>query len=483
MNEFFFDQVDYTSRDYASIKDDLISRIPSLIPEWTTRDPSDFGITMIELMSYMGDVIHFHVDRAANDSYLDTATTRSAVVALAKAMDYTPTEMLPAVTTLTFANATAGSLVVPKGTRVATILTSVNSDVVQIAFETDAALTVLAAGTANVTATQGKTTIDEALGTSNGSVGQFYQLYNLPVLDGSVAVKVSGQEWQYVEHLYDYSYSDQVFTVETTDDLISYVRFGEGIHGRVPPLNAPITSTYRTGNGSDGNVKTGTLSYIVSTVPIGITSVTNASSAYGGSDRESIMSIKQNAPLSFYGLNRAVTTKDYANLTLRVPGIGKASAKADVYTSVNLYIAPYVYTGVGASVGLKNAVQTFLADKIPVGTTVTVLDPTYVDITVSITVQTLPQYRRSLVARAVTAALTDLFSYPNLSFEDTLSQLYLMATIDGVKGVMNVNVDQFCKTATTGVVGTLTFAKNEIPRLQTVNLTVTADAAFGLPDA
>ena len=46
-------QVDYTSKDYAAIRDDMISRISDFLPEWTSRDPADFGIVLIELFSYM----------------------------------------------------------------------------------------------------------------------------------------------------------------------------------------------------------------------------------------------------------------------------------------------------------------------------------------------------------------------------------------------------------------------------------------------
>jgi len=481
MSDFFFDQVDYTSRDYSSIRADLIAQIPSRIPEWTSRDPSDFGITLIELFAYMGDVLHFHIDRAANESFLDTATNRNNVVALAKVLGYTPTEMVPAVTTLTFVNSSGSSLVVPDNTKVATTLSAINSDVVQIVFETDTALTVPANSAASVTATQGKTTTNEALGNSDGSGSQFFQLYNVPVLDGSVTVSVNGTAYQYVEHLFDYGYSDLVFTTETNSDQVTYVRFGDGIHGKIPPLNAAITASYRTGNGSNGNVGAGTLTYITTTVPVGITSVTNATAAYGGADRESVLSIKQNAPISFYALNRAVSTNDFASLSLRVPGIGKASAMADVYSSVIIYVAPTSYTGNPVSTTIKNNLYAYLADKIPVGTTISIQDAMYVDFDLTVTVQTLPQYRRSIVKTAVTNTVKSLFDFTGMTFGDSLSQMYIMAAVNDVPGVLNVSIDWFAKSTSTGVNNTLTFADNEIPRLHT--LTIIADPSYGLPDS
>ena len=36
-------QIDYTSKDYTSIKEDLIDLIPSFVPSWTNRDPAGFN--------------------------------------------------------------------------------------------------------------------------------------------------------------------------------------------------------------------------------------------------------------------------------------------------------------------------------------------------------------------------------------------------------------------------------------------------------
>ena len=50
--------------------------------------------------------------------------------------------------------------------------------------------------------------------------------------------------------------------------------------------------------------------------------------------------IRESAPASLRALNRAVSLKDYADLTLSVTGVGKANANAAVWTSVTVYMAP-----------------------------------------------------------------------------------------------------------------------------------------------
>lgn len=81
---------DYTSRDYLSIRQDLINRAAQVIPEWDSTDASEFGNVFIDLWAYMGDILHFYIDRAASETFLDTATQRESVLAIANLMDYVP---------------------------------------------------------------------------------------------------------------------------------------------------------------------------------------------------------------------------------------------------------------------------------------------------------------------------------------------------------------------------------------------------------
>ena len=81
---------DYTSRDYTSIQKDLLDRATRVLPDWTSRDASDFGMVFVDLWAYMGDILHYYVDRAAGEANLTTATQRESVLAIAALMDYIP---------------------------------------------------------------------------------------------------------------------------------------------------------------------------------------------------------------------------------------------------------------------------------------------------------------------------------------------------------------------------------------------------------
>jgi len=128
-------QIDYTSRDFEAIRDDMISLIQYFLPEWKNRDASDFGITLIELFAYMGDIMSFYIDRAANESFILTASQRDSVLRMARLLGYTPTPSTPATVTLSFSTFATSSQVVPAGTQVSTT-SIVSGENVEIIFET-----------------------------------------------------------------------------------------------------------------------------------------------------------------------------------------------------------------------------------------------------------------------------------------------------------------------------------------------------------
>ena len=66
----------YTSRDYNSIKADLLTMINSVNSEWTNREESDPGIMLLSLMSALGDNLSFNMDMQAMEMYLSTVTQR-----------------------------------------------------------------------------------------------------------------------------------------------------------------------------------------------------------------------------------------------------------------------------------------------------------------------------------------------------------------------------------------------------------------------
>ena len=445
----YIPQVDYTSRDYASIREDLIDLIPEYAPLWTNRDPSDFGMTILETFSYMGDILNYYIDKSANEAFISTASQRDNVLQLAKLLGYRPTQSTASTVTVTFTNTTASSITVPALTQVATSTIS-NASNNQIVFETNASVTV-APGSTNTLAlaTQGTTVTSEDVGQSDGTVNQTFQLSNSPVITGSISLLVGSINYTEVPYLIDYNSYDPVFSTYTNAAGTTFLVFGDNISGRVPPNNAQIYATYRVGGGAEGNVAANTIKYIITNAVSGLSvlnqyvSGSNDGSASGGADPESTDSIRINAPLSVRSLNRAVSLSDYSALVVQVGGVAKAIAIADVYTSVTVFFAPYGDKGVendGVTPStvfttLTTTVENYLVDKIPANTTVTFQPPSYVPVLIEASITCLPQYKQSLVEADVNSIITELLAFDNVAFADRITLQDVLGAIASVPGV------------------------------------------------
>jgi len=82
-------KISYTSRDFQSIKNDLVNYAKVYYPE-TYKDfnEASFGSLMFDLVSYVGDILSFYVDYQSNESFLETAIEPNNVLKLANQMGY-----------------------------------------------------------------------------------------------------------------------------------------------------------------------------------------------------------------------------------------------------------------------------------------------------------------------------------------------------------------------------------------------------------
>ena len=81
--------IKYTSRDFASIKDDLVNYAKVYYPE-TYKDfnEASFGSLLFDMVAHVGDVLSFYVDYQANESFLDSAIETQNILRLAKQMGF-----------------------------------------------------------------------------------------------------------------------------------------------------------------------------------------------------------------------------------------------------------------------------------------------------------------------------------------------------------------------------------------------------------
>ncbi|MFJ8671154.1 putative baseplate assembly protein [Streptomyces sp. NPDC093589] len=80
--------IDYTARDYDTLRQLALDRLRLTTPDWVERSPADLGMTLVELLAYTADQISYQQDAVATEAYLDTARRRVSVRRHVRLIDY-----------------------------------------------------------------------------------------------------------------------------------------------------------------------------------------------------------------------------------------------------------------------------------------------------------------------------------------------------------------------------------------------------------
>lgn len=489
-------QIDYTARDFVGYQAALFAYASRVFPEWTSRNPGDFGVLFVEQLAYLGDIMSFYQDAIADETFLLTATQRDSVVAIAQQLGYKPQAALPSAGTVTLVSnaAQATSVDIPAYTQ---LITAFNTALDRpIIFETAADVTVPAAGgtaTVNVVegVTQGNRTVPgygaspssagvskvEDVGTSDGTLLQNFTLSTGPVLESSVRVFVetpvtggstTAVEWRLVDSWLRVGATDQVFRLRVSDSGQGTIYFGDGVNGAIPASGLNIAVAYRTGGGSYGDLDPDSLLDFAGSVS-GV-SIQSSSAMTGGADTESIASIRTNAPKLFRTQDRAVSIRDYGDLALSVPGIASAKAVATSQSSVTIYcLGPNNSTPSQTQLDL---VQTTVLSKSLGGVSITVLPGTTVAVNVgnngdpSLNVQLYVnnRFKRGQVQLSATQALQNLFAAGNTRLGMRLSVSNLYAALELTPGVDASTIPVMARNdATQSGTADILFREWEIP--------------------
>jgi len=464
--------IDYSNRDYNSIRADILRRAEEIVPEWTARTSSDFGVLFVDLWSYFADVLHYYIDRAAGESFITTATQREALLALASLFDYSPQLQTSATATVTVIGTgipNGETVTIPEGT---VFVAPATSETPVVYFSSTESASASASVNAIIPVVEGQRITNETLGNSNGLANQRFSLFYSGVIGNSVRIFVNEGavvdsiptpvEYQNVNKLLDAGAFDRVFTLVPSANNEMEIVFGNGINGRIPNAGQEITADYRKGVGSRGNIPANYINQIQNS-PSQYISQILSSSAAGGGDVESIESLRNNIPGAFATQDRAVSLSDYKSLALQVAGVAKGTASYSAGT-VTVYAAPFTtdYLEYGNSTllvpsDLQEDIVAYYEPRQMIGASVTAasaINLTAVNITA--TVNVLNGYVSSKVKNNVELALDDLFYFENVFFDQTLSKGQIYRTILAVPGVDYVTLSlPSTETVTSGEYGLL----------------------------
>jgi len=374
--------VDYTDKDFDSLRARLIALLKSVFPDWTDFDVASFGNLLLEMFAFVGDVLTFYQDNLARESRLVTATQRKNVMALAKMLGYRLSGAQPATANIEFrlARPTVAPVTIPAGTIVRT------QEVTEpIRFQLLTPVLIPAGATLGAgVAEHSKTHMQ--LFDARGLADLSLPLDFGPYLDASAVVSTPQGVFAEVDSFLDSGPNDRHFVVAVDQNDLATVRFGNGANG-LPP-SGTISATYKTGGGSAGNVDAERLVVLEGTFKdahggLVQLSARNPLAASGGVDRQTIASAKLLAPESLRALTRTVAREDFEINARRLPGVARAlmlTSNEDVSIGENMGILYVVPQGGGLPTSaLKAAVLHQVTEAYPCTLTfqVSVQDPVF----------------------------------------------------------------------------------------------------------
>ena len=95
--------INYTARDFSSIKQELISYAKRYYPDkYQDFNEAGFGSLVLDTVAYIGDIMSFYLDYQANESFLTTATELDNVLKISRQLGYKPETVASATGIATF---------------------------------------------------------------------------------------------------------------------------------------------------------------------------------------------------------------------------------------------------------------------------------------------------------------------------------------------------------------------------------------------
>jgi hypothetical protein len=267
-------------------------------------------------------------------------------------------------------------------------------------------------------------------------------------------------EWTPLRDLLKSGASDRVFVVETESDGRAYLRFGDSVMGERPAPGTRFAAAYRIGNGTSGNIGSGTLAYLATADASVIAAVQDSGAiinpmpATGGTEPETMEHARENAPSAFRTQQRAVIAGDYETLAKVTDNSIQRAACTYRWTGSwrTAFVSVDRLNGAAVDAVFETSLQTGLEPFRMAGQDLAVNGPDYVSLYVEMTICVDADYFVSNVEKALMSVLSDktlpdgakgVFHPDNFTFGQTLYLSPLYAAAQAVAGVKSVLITQF----------------------------------------
>lgn len=440
-------------RSYQQIKAKLVESLMGLKDPQGQKLITDYSegnilIIILSLFAAIAEVLHYYVDNMARETFLSTARRYDSVVKHGALVDYHARAAIAATVDVILSRSITGNsigakLTIPQGTLFTD--SSGNSwlsarDVTWYSNVTTCKVPIIqherytASALNNMVIPTGDRVILN-LGTLPN--GKYYE-------QGSMSLQIGGETWVLVDTFAKSKPTDKHFMVSVDEALNPYIMFGDGTFGKKPAAGAKITNVvfYLT-NGTQGNVKSNTITSVPSVISSSITdaTVSNAYDAGGGSNYENFTMLKEHIPLSVKTLGVAITKEDFESLAMLVDGVNKAKADYECGRKLTVYISPD--GGAVASSELINRVYNLLSQRAPMTTWLKVKSAGKVQIILEMEVTGKKSYKTPEIQTQILTALYNAYSPEQAQIGGSVRLSDIYALIDNLSTVDYLHLTKF----------------------------------------
>ena len=314
--------------DFANIKSALKDYMRAQ-SDFTDYDFEGSALSnLLDVLAYNTYYTAFNTNMVVNEMYLDSATLRDNVVALAKNLGYTPKSVTAprAVVdlVLTFTGTPPATVTLKAGTG---FITNYDGSLFRYIVREDTKVEVAnsVATFSNLSIIEGNEVVTSTVIDTTISDQRFF-IDNVGADTNTIKVKVFqsantsvADDYSAANNILDIGAEDKVFFVNEREDERYEVFFGDGVLGKKLENGNVVEMSYVVTNGEATNgARTFTFNGVMQdengsniSVPYNVTSISTVSNASGGAPIETIDKIKFNAPKYYGSQNRAVTGNDY----------------------------------------------------------------------------------------------------------------------------------------------------------------------------
>jgi hypothetical protein len=289
--------------------------------------------TLIDTLAYNTYYTAFNTNMVVNELFIDSATLRDNVVAIAKQLGYRPKSATAPTAyvsfTVTYTNPTTDTeLLLKKGTG---FIANYDNNIYQYVVLDD-----VKAQVSNNVATFTNVEVKEGTQLTNTFIintslkSQRFFLDNEDIDTNTIRVNVfpSGgsfsEPWLVSDNIIGVDGNSKIFFLEEVEDQRYELLFGDGVIGKKLENGTRVEVSYLTTAGPESNgvrtfVFSGVLENTNGVSPNAFTvNITSSVASSGGEEIESLKKIKYTAPKAYGAQDRAVTAQDYSAIVRKI---------------------------------------------------------------------------------------------------------------------------------------------------------------------